>query len=238
MPQASYGYNNKKFGRLLSHGIPDDLPQMPPVQHQFNVLKEIGVRFNDKIRLELWPRPDDVAYARELLQGEWIDEEHHNVVGINISASERWATKNWPMKSIAELCDLLAADNIRVLITGMEKDKACAKEIAARAKSRPSLVVGKTTILQLSALIGLCDVYVTSDSAPLHIAAAMKTPVVALFGPTDPRRHIPPADHLTVIRKVLECSACYSTKCKPGTHACMKDINAREVYGEIKKFLK
>ncbi|MBF0386806.1 MAG: glycosyltransferase [Candidatus Omnitrophica bacterium] len=237
MPQASYGYRNKKLGKLLSHGIADSDPLMPPVQHQFNVLKELGVQYHDSVRLELWPRADDVAYARELLQGEWIDEKCHKIVGINIAASERWVTKNWPVKAIAELCDLLAADNIRVIITGMEKDQRFAREVLAQARSKPGIVAGKTTILQLAALIGFCHVYVSSDSAPLHIAAAMKVPVVALFGPTDPVRHIPPADRLTVVRKAIECTACYSTKCRKGTLACMKGITAAEIYGEIKKFL-
>lgn len=238
MPRASYGYRNKKFGGLLSHGIADDKPPMPPVQHQFDVLKEVGISFNDRIRLELWPRSDDAAYARELLQGEWIDEKTHRIIGINIASSSRWATKNWPAKAIAELCDLLAAENIRVIITGMDKDKSLAREIAARAKSRPGIIVGKTTILQLSALIGYCHVYVTSDSAPLHIAAAMRVPVVALFGPTDPQRHIPPGDNISVMRKPMACSPCYRTTCKLTTHACMKDITAAEVYAEIKKKLK
>jgi ADP-heptose:LPS heptosyltransferase len=98
-------------------------------------------------------------------------------------------------------------------------------------------MVGKTTILQLTAVIKYCSVYVTSDSAPLHIAAAMKVPVVALFGPTDPMRHLPPADKLKVMRKELPCSPCYGTKCKLGTRICMNDITAYEVYLEVKKFM-
>ena len=96
---------------------------------------------------------------------------------------------------------------------------------------------GKTTILQLAAVIKYCHVYVSSDSAPLHIAAAMRIPAVALFGPTDPGRHVPPADKIKVIRKEMPCTPCYSTKCKLGTQACMKDITANEVYLEVKKFM-
>lgn len=238
LPQESYGYKNKKLGQLLTHGIVDADPLMPPVEHQFNVLKALGIDFNKDLRLEIWPRGDDLSYARELLQSEWIDEKVHKIVGINISASPRWTTKNWPVSSIAALCDLLATDNIRVILTGTDQDKSLAREIAAAARSKPSLLTGKTSILQLSALIGFCHVYVSNDSAPLHIAAAMKVPVVALFGPTDPVRHTPPADVLHVIRKPLSCSPCYGTKCKIGTHACMKDITPQEVYELIKKVLK
>jgi lipopolysaccharide heptosyltransferase II len=237
MPRESYGYNNRKFGGLLSRGIRDDQPELPPVAHQFRVLNELGISYNDRIRLELWPREDDLAYARDFLQSEWIDPLKHKIVGINISASERWATKNWPIRAMAEFCDLLAADNVRVIITGMDKDVEAARELVKLARSKPALMIGKTTILQLAAVIGYCRAYVSSDSAPLHIAAAMNVPAVALFGPTDPRRHTPPADHLTVIVKPLACAPCYGTKCKAGTHQCMKDIQAKEVYQAVRKVL-
>lgn len=237
MPRSSYGYKNKKFGFLVGNGIPDDDPLMPPVQHQFNILKEIGIKYDDKVRLDLRIRPDDRRYARDLLQGEWIDEKRHKIVGINISASERWVSKNYPLKAMAELCDMLAADNIRVVITGMEKDRPAVKTLLSLTKSKPAAMAGKTSLLQLAALIGYCHVYVTSDSAPLHMAAAMKVPVVTIFGPTDPKRHVPPTDKIRVIRKDLPCSPCYKPKCKSGAHLCMKDITAYDVYLEIKKLL-
>jgi len=236
-PRASYGYRNRKFGFLLSDGIPDDVKNIAPVQHQFRVLNKLGIEFTDRVRIEMWPRPDDLVYAKELLHSEWIDEKNHAVVGINISASERWPTKNWPMKAMAELCDLLAAQNIRAVITGMEKDIPMVKELKGYLKSKPAIFVGKTNLLQLSALISLCRVYVSCDSAPLHVAAAMKTPVVALFGPTSPERHLPPGDKIKVIRRNLTCHPCYDAKCKTAKHQCMKEITANEVYLEVRSLL-
>ncbi|MBI5144587.1 MAG: glycosyltransferase family 9 protein, partial [Candidatus Omnitrophica bacterium] len=94
----------------------------------------------------------------------------------------------------------------------------------------------KTTINQLSCLIKKCRVYISSDSAPLHIAAAMGTPFVALFGPTDPRRHLPPAKDYVVIKKELDCSPCYKSKCK--TKKCMEMIKPQEVVEAVEKLLK
>jgi heptosyltransferase-1 len=236
-PRASYGYRNKKLGFLLSDGIPDKGRNIPPVQHQFRVLNELGIVYDDNTRIQMWPRPDDVAYARELLHSEWIDEVNHPVVGINISASERWPSKNWSMRALAELCDMLSAQNIRVVITGMDKDLPMAQELKRFLKSKPAIFVGKTNLLQLSALISLCRVYVSSDSAPLHVAAAMGTPAVALFGPTSPERHLPPADHIKAICRKLPCHPCYEPKCKKAKHVCMNEITANEVFFEIKKFL-
>ncbi|MBF0122318.1 MAG: glycosyltransferase [Candidatus Omnitrophica bacterium] len=236
-PRASYGYRNKKLGCLLSHGILNDQPNIPPVRHQFRLLEQLDIVYDEDVRLEMWPRPDDILYAKELLHGNWIDEKNHTVVGVNISASERWPTKNLPMKSVADLCDKMSADNIRVIITGMEKDASLVRQLSGHLKSKPAIFVGKTNLLQLAALISLCKVYVTSDSAPLHVAAAMDVPVVAFFGPTNPERHIPPASRLKVIKKDLACQACYLTECKNKKHACMVDITSVEVYAEIKKFL-
>ncbi|HQP10113.1 MAG TPA: glycosyltransferase family 9 protein, partial [Candidatus Omnitrophota bacterium] len=98
--------------------------------------------------------------------------------------------------------------------------------------------VGKTDILQLAALIKRCKVFVTPDSAPLHVAAAMQTPVVAFFGPTDSRRHVPPAKKLIVLEKKLACAPCYSSHCRILTHACMKEIRPEEVLREVESLMK
>jgi ADP-heptose:LPS heptosyltransferase len=109
-----------------------------------------------------------------------------------------------------------------------------------RAKSKPAMLEGKTNVLQLAAVIGYCKVFVTPDSAPLHIAAAMGIPVIALFGPTSPERHVPPGKGVKVMTKEMECRPCYRPNCRSGEngHSCLKDITPYEVYLEIKKILK
>jgi len=69
----------------------------------------------------------------------------------------------------------------------------------------------------------------------MHIAAAMKVPFVALFGPTDPQRHLPPAKDFIVIRKSLKCSPCYQRNCR--RISCMEGITVEEVYEAIKQLL-
>ncbi|HLD87870.1 MAG TPA: glycosyltransferase family 9 protein, partial [Candidatus Omnitrophota bacterium] len=91
-------------------------------------------------------------------------------------------------------------------------------------------------ILQLAALLGRCRVYVSPDSAPLHVASAMKVPVIALFGPTDPKRHMPPG-RAVVLKRDLKCSPCYSGQCKIRTHACMEEITPEEVFKKIKELI-
>ena len=240
LPRASYGYRNSKFGVLLTDGVKDDKPAMPPVPHQFRILAKLGIEYHDALHLEMWLRREDHAYAKELLNGRWIDEKNHSVVGINIAASERWPSKNWPVSAISELCDRLAADSVRVVITGMEKDREFVRALMTQAKSKPAMLVGKTNVLQLAAVIHYCKVFVTPDSAPLHIAAAMGVPVIGLFGPTSPERHVPPGKGVTVMTKEMECRPCYQPNCRFGSggYSCLKDITPYEVYLEIKKILK
>ena len=162
-----------------------------------------------------------------MLDAEWLGAARQ-IVGINIAASEKWLTKNWPLEHTARLCDILAAENIRVLFTGTEKDQAAARRLMGLTRTKPANLVGKTDILELAAVIERCAVFVTPDSAPLHIAAAMGTPVVAFFGPTSSRRHLPPVDRAVVLERNLPCQPCYSGRCRLQTRACLAEITPEE----------
>ena len=230
-----YGYDNKKFGFLLNHRIKDKKEPIDPVTHQFRILKLLGIELTDS-KLELWPSRQDEAYAQELLSQEWLSS-HQKIVGINMSASLRWLTKNWPLHHIAKLCDYLTQREIRILLTGTEKDLAQANALINALKNVKLInACGRTTVNQLACLIKKCSVYISADSAPLHIASSAGVPFVALFGPTDPRRHLPPAKEYTVIRKDLPCSPCYKSKCKD--IKCMGSITPEEVIEAVDKLLK
>lgn len=236
LAKESHGYDNGKWSFLLSHKIKNDLPDLPPVEHQFRILKGLGIDYHQGLLLEMWPSVNDRNYVQQLLDEEWMGNAK-DIVGVNIAASNRWPTKNWPLAHLVKLCDMLAAHNIRVILTGHQKDKQMARVIISKTKSRPADFVGKTNILQLAALVARCKAYVSPDSAPLHVAAAMKVPVLALFGPTDPKRHMPPADRSMFFYKKLRCSPCYSGTCKIKTQACLVEIHPDEVVKKILEFI-
>jgi heptosyltransferase-1 len=131
----------------------------------------------------------------------------------------------------------MGAKDIRVVITGTEKDILVAN--ALLGSSRQAKIINacaKTSVNQLACLIKRCSVYISADSSPLHIAAAMGTPFVALFGPTDSRRHLPPAKDFIVLKKDLSCSPCYKTKCR--RKSCLEAITPEEVLGAVNALLK
>lgn len=232
---SRYGYDNGRFAFLLNHRIKDEKPEIDPVTHQFRLLSMLGIDLEDN-HLELWPSEADERYIEELLNAEWLSI-NQRLIGINISASKRWLTKNWPHRHIIKFCDELGSRDIRVVITGTEKDIDLANTLTAQVKNVKLInACGKTTVNQLACLIKRCAVYISTDSSTLHIAAAMDTPFVALFGPTEPLRHLPPAKNYALIKKDLPCSPCYKSKCK--TKKCMELITPEEVLEAVIKLLK
>ena len=235
-PRESYGYSNGKWGGLLTHTVKNPRNDIGAVEHQFQILKMLDIEYQDDCYLELWPTNNDRKVVESLLDEEWLGSTK-NIVGINLTASKKWETKNWPITSIAKLSDMLASKNIRVVITGMEKDRTLAQELLLHMQSRPSIVIGKTDILELAVLIKKCKVFITPDSSPMHIAAAVGTPFIAFFGPTKSSRHRPPAENFHIFERDLQCSGCYSTRCKIMTHMCMNDITPEEVFEKTIEFL-
>jgi len=223
-----YGYDNKKLSFFINRKAA--LPRAPlcPVDHQARVLGLSGVTINKK-QLELWPDIGSENWVAGFLESNWL-KPYQKLVGINVSASKKWKTKNWDLSSFVGFCDLLAKEKgIRVVLMGVEDDIPLAEEFMERSFSRPINAVGKTNIPRLISLIKRCNVIVSGDSSPIHIAAAVGTPFVALFGPTDPARHMPPSGKGKVVKKNARCAPCYKNVCHKG-HRCMALIRPREVF--------
>ena len=236
MAPLRYGYDNKKWSFFLNKRVKDTPIPVGPVEHQFRTLKLLGIQKDDE-KPELWPSKEDEEWADNFLRQNWTDPSRV-LVGINIGSSKRWQSKRWEPAFIAELCDELAKRrNIRTLLTGAEGDTKIAGDIAGKSRSKPIIAVGKTDILQLAALIKRCSVYITTDSAPLHVAASMGIPFVALFGPTDPKRHVPRVKAYKILKSNVRCSPCYRPVCKKG-NKCMKKIKVDEVLAAVEEFLK
>jgi lipopolysaccharide heptosyltransferase II len=230
-----YGYDNGKFSVLLNHRIKNDRQFLDPVTHQFRILEMLGIA-QKNASLELWPQDKDCQFIEELLSSEWLSS-NQKIVGLNLSASRRWTTKNWPLAQMTRLCLGLLKRDLRVVFTGTEEELPLANALAESVKElKPINACGKTSVNQLACLIKRCSVYISADSAPLHIAAATQTPFVAIFGPTDPRRHLPPAKNFALIRKDLPCAPCYKAQCKKND--CMRLISAEEVLGAVDRLLK
>ena len=230
-----YGYGGRRWSWLLTHRATEPSAPTPPVEHQFRVLALLGIRGADP-SLELWPSPADHEAAQRLLTEAWVPDGSA-LVGIHLGGSARWQSKRWPVESVAQLVDHLATRrHVRVILTGSKADLAVAQQVLRLAKTKPVMAVGRTSLLELAALIQRCRAFVVGDTAPLHLAAALQVPTVALFGPTDPKRHAPPAKRLRILRHPLPCSPCYRASCYRvgrGHMECLKKLTPEIVYEAV-----
>jgi len=170
---------------------------------------------------------DRQTSAASLLQAEGIDIEKPFVA---VSPVALWETKLWSNHQFAWLCDRIIRDmKVPVVFTGSEEK---AIEGIQTFMTMPSVnLAGRTSLRDLAQLYQKAALLITTDSGPMHLAAAMKTPVVALFGPTDPQRTGPYGDGHIVVRRELPCSPCFSKTCE--TKRCMRDITVEEVFEAV-----
>lgn len=138
--------------------------------------------------------------------------------------------KKWPAPSYALLLDRLSlTQHCRVVLVGDKADIADAKMIAQAMTVKPINLCGQTDFAGLLDVIERADLVITNDSAPLHIADALRRPTLAIFGPTDPRKYGPRYRHSQVARRTLFCAPCEKAQCRYA-HECMTQLGVDEVY--------
>lgn len=151
---------------------------------------------------------------------------------ILLNPGARWANKRWPVDSFRALVNLLAAaiPNAQFAILGGQSDIPLGTAIAQACPARCIDLTGKTTLRSMVSWIRKASIMVTNDTGPMHVAAALNKPMVALFGPTDPRRTGPYRQVHRVIRCGLPCSPCMKDSChhRPELE-CLKEISPQQV---------
>jgi heptosyltransferase-2 len=179
---------------------------------------------------------EDEARAAELLGG----------VGkfVALAPSSVWATKRWPGAKFGELAQRIQAElGLATVIVGSEDDRAAAEEVMKNSPSSVNLT-GKTSLGALKSVLSKADLVVSNDSSPLHMAIAMGTKVVGVFGPTTKELGffpLAPAGYSAVAEvKELECRPCGlhgHDRCPLGHFRCMLDLDVNQVFGEVNQLL-
>ncbi len=154
---------------------------------------------------------------------------------IAVSPVAFWPTKLWQDAKFAELCDRIQKElRTRVVLTGEKVEQV--ERIANLMKTSVLNLGGRTSLRELAALYKRAALLVTTDSGPMHIAAAVGTPVVALFGPTDPSRTGPYGFNHRIIQRKLPCSPCFRKQCT--NPRCMAEISVEEVFAAVRDMLR
>jgi lipopolysaccharide heptosyltransferase II len=180
------------------------------------------------LELELYLDEGSRAYAQNLFSAEGL--EGRTVIALNPGATHE--VNRWPAGNFAELADLVAYRmQASPLIIGGPDDVSLADEIVARSRTKPASVAGKTSLLQLGAVLEKCSLLVSGDTGPLHMATSVGTRSIALFGAADPDRTGPIGKGHRVIQAAgVACVPCRSRRCSNRKFLeCMESITAREV---------
>ena len=123
----------------------------------------------------------------------------------------------------------------RIVLLGDKNTKDRALRLQSSLKREVINMCGKTTLRELIAVLKGLDVFITPDTATLHLAQSLGISTIALFGPTNPSAHTIKSPNLRIIVKKLTCSFCYKSACK--TYECMLNISPLEVAAQLKKIL-
>jgi heptosyltransferase-2 len=160
------------------------------------------------------------------------------LVGL-LPAGEWGPSKRWPWQHFVELARLLrqAQPQVRIAILCGPKELWTAVRIREETGNIHPVVGPELDLAGLAAVLAHLDVAVTNDSGPMHLAAALGVPTVALFGPTDPRRTAPPGSHHQVLTRNLWCSPCFFRRCPLLYHGCLRLLEPRVVLEAIQGVL-
>lgn len=150
-----------------------------------------------------------------------------NPILVFAPGAEFGPAKRWPTARFAELAKIVqrSQPSAQILLLGSAKDAPVCDDIVASAPGVRSLA-GVTSLSEAMALIAHAAAVVTNDSGLMHIAAALQRPVVALYGPTDPRHTPPLSDLAKILWLHLDCAPCHQRECPLGHQNCMKGISA------------
>lgn len=216
---------------LLTH------PQKAPIDEEYvhqvltykKLLGPLGIQ-QSHTEPKLYIRPEEKNQAVQDLEGYGITSEHL-VIGVNPGAAFGSA-KCWLPERFVELNRrLMITPHVRLIYFGDNSGKSLVDDICSHFGPRVVNLAGKTTLRSFMAYLSLCNCLVTNDSGPMHVAAALKTPLVAIFGSTNEIKTGPYASG-TIIHKHTACSPCYLRQC-PIDFRCMKSITVDDVYNAI-----
>ena len=169
---------------------------------------------------------EDAEWASKFLAAHEINRQYPLVA---IHPGSPIPLKRWLPERYAELADWLIAQKCaQVLFVGVEDEIPIGTQIQGLMRGASINIAGETTLTQLASILHTCNVFIGNDSGPMHLAAAVDTPTIGLYGPGDPTRFGPIGARCQTIRRRLDCP-CVESTCRFGKGGCMSQIQVADV---------
>ena len=230
-----FGYATDGRSLLLTDPVapPSRNDQRHQVEYYWDLLKSFG-NHGSAPPPRLFVTPEESARMAQRLADAGIGPSDQ-VIGVNPGSTYGHA-KRWVPDRYAEVVNRLLKDRqsdiaagVGVAILGAKGEEQLGQEIAKQIKTRTVVCSGHTTVREMMALVKRCQLFLTNDTGPMHVAAAFNVPLVAVFGPTDWQTTSPYGADAKLVRQPVSCSPCLLREC-PIDHRCMTGVTVDQVY--------
>ena len=238
------GYRNNKFGFLLTEKIKDARPEGTKHETEYclNILRHIGMDIKtNTIKLHMPIKKESEDWAErlfaEVTEGSLLNSDY--VITIHPGAS--CISKRWPAKRFAELIDQLKEKySAKIILIGGADNKKIAEEIKFMIKNPIIDLTDQTSVSELASLFKRCHLLISNDSGPVHVAVAVGTPVISIFGRNQaglsPVRWRPLGEKDIVLHKEVGCEVCLAHNCMIGFE-CLEAITTNDVLEGVTSLL-
>ncbi|GHO95527.1 ADP-heptose--LPS heptosyltransferase [Reticulibacter mediterranei] len=239
------GFGKESYPGFMTDNVPgkhwDTHDHKHEVDYCLELARAAGATIEPDDRVpQLFVDPQASQQVEQLLQQKGWDA-NKPLIACHVS-SNNGQSKRWPIPYWAKLIDRLIREyGANVVLTGAQVDLPLIERITQHMQEHPIVLAGKTSLPQLAALLQQADLLISGDSGPMHIGAAVGTPLIAIHGPTDPALSGPVSPKATILRSDIWCSPCYNAKgpadCRFFTTQCMKDITPDRVFSVVQEKL-
>ena len=225
-------------GFLFTHTVPLDNSKHE-VEQGLDLIRQLGIPEIRKLYMHI--DHEDRSIAGKMLQEAGV-QEGDTLIGIHVGpADPEQGWRCWPINRFAHLGDVITTNyNAKVTIVGGPAEVQIANEVATSMERKPIVLAGRTTLRQTAAVIEKCRLFVSSDTGPMHVAAAVGIPVIGIFGPTSPSKHGPYGDNCFVIESDMPCRPCHephNPKPECESFDCLKAITVDMVMDTVVRIL-
>jgi len=229
--RVGYDHRNRKI--FLTHIVKPLEKTVHRAEHYLHVIESYGVKVKireSSILIDEQLRDD----AKAILRQHGVSDDDYIVI---VHPGANWELKKWPQHNFTLLIEQLILDlKLNVVMTGAPSDMGHVQDIVKGLKKQPIILVGKTDLKQLVALLKRANIVISADSGPLHLANSCGTDVIGIYGPTRPEITGPRgAGRHTILQKDVGCNrvACYYLECPD--NVCMQAITVQDVIESVKQ---